>query len=80
MQRWHAEFDRFQTSWYTETMPNIAAGMRLAIEVLETFGPGFTKIDDDTEASPLEQQIPCVGKGIQPGSNLIPLVDHSNNA
>ena len=34
------EFERVKTAWYTKRLPNLAAGMRLAIEVLDTFGAG----------------------------------------
>jgi hypothetical protein len=46
-----AKLRETQSSWYTGALPSIAAGMRLAIEVLETFGPGFTRIEDDIEAA-----------------------------
>jgi hypothetical protein len=35
---------------YTKGLPNLAASMRLAIEVFDTFGPGPARVDDDTEA------------------------------
>ena len=43
-------FERFQTRWYTETLPTLAASFKLALEVFETFGPGRTCIEDPTEA------------------------------
>jgi hypothetical protein len=35
------EFERVETAWYTKGLPNLAACMRLAIEVFDTFGPGW---------------------------------------
>ncbi|WP_458612355.1 hypothetical protein [Mycobacterium sp. C3-094] len=40
-----------EKSWYTETLPMLAASMRLAIEVYDTFGPGRTVITNPTEAA-----------------------------
>jgi hypothetical protein len=54
------EFERVKTAWYTKRLPNLAASMRLAIEVFDTFGPGLARVDDDTEAGDLEQQVFCV--------------------
>ena len=34
------EFERVETAWYTKGLPNLAASMRLAIEVFDTFGAG----------------------------------------
>ena len=45
------EFERVETAWYTKRLPNLAASMRLAIEVFDTFGPGLARVDDDTEAA-----------------------------
>ena len=43
-------FECFQTRWYTETLPTLAASFKLALEVYETFGPGRTCIEDPTDA------------------------------
>ena len=53
------EFERVETAWYTKRLPNLAASMRLAIEVFDTFGPGLARVDDDTDRD-LEQQVFCV--------------------
>jgi hypothetical protein len=45
------EFERVKTAWHTKRLPNLAASMRLAIEVFDTFGPGLARVDDDTEAA-----------------------------
>lgn len=37
--------------WHQQTVPMLAASMRLALEVLDTFGPGHTVIDDPTDAA-----------------------------
>jgi hypothetical protein len=44
------EFERVETAWYTKGLPNLAASMRLAIEVFDTFGPGLARVEDDTAA------------------------------
>ena len=44
------EFERVKTAWYTKRLPNLAAGMRSAIEVLDTLGPGLARVEDDTAA------------------------------
>jgi hypothetical protein len=45
------EFERVETAWYTKRLPNLAASMRLAIEVFDTSGPGLARVDDETEAA-----------------------------
>ena len=45
------ELERVETAWYTKGLPNLAASMRLAIEVFDTFGPGLARVDDETEAA-----------------------------
>jgi hypothetical protein len=45
-----ADFESIERSWHTAALPNIIASMQLAIEVLETFGPGRTDVADDIEA------------------------------
>ncbi len=37
--------------WHQQTVPMLAASMRLALEVFDTFGPGHTVIDDPTDAA-----------------------------
>ena len=44
------EFERAETAWYTKRLPNLAATMRLAIEVFDPFGPGLARVEDDTAA------------------------------
>jgi hypothetical protein len=44
------QYQRLETSWYTETLPMIVASFRLALEVYDTFGPGMTRIENATEA------------------------------
>src|SRR5882757_9490007 len=44
------DFENLERSWHTETLPSIVASMQLAIEVLDTFGPGRTNVDDEIDA------------------------------
>lgn len=46
-----APYQSLKDQWHHQTMPMLAASMRLALEVLDTFGPGHTVIDDPTEAA-----------------------------
>jgi hypothetical protein len=39
-----------ETAWYTKRLQNLAASMRLAIEVFDGSGPGLARVDDDTDA------------------------------
>ena len=39
-----------ETAWYTKRLPDLAASMRLAIEVFDPFGPGLARVEDDTAA------------------------------
>jgi hypothetical protein len=45
------DFERTRASWYDGTLPHIAAGMRLAIEVFDTYGSGHTEVKDSVEAA-----------------------------
>jgi hypothetical protein len=45
-----ADFENLERSWHTETLPSIIASMKLAIEVLDTFGPGLTDVSDEIDA------------------------------
>jgi hypothetical protein len=44
------QYERLETSWYTETLPMIVASFKLAVEEYDTFGPGMTRVEDATEA------------------------------
>ena len=46
-----ADFDRTQTQWHTEVLPSLAASMKLACEVYDTFGSGTTTVEDPTDAA-----------------------------
>ncbi len=37
-------------SWVSKQLPNLAASLRLALEVLDTYGPDGVSIDDEIEA------------------------------
>lgn len=45
-----AEFAELERQWHRETLPSMVAAIQLALEVLDTFGPGQTRIDDPMEA------------------------------
>jgi hypothetical protein len=45
------QYQRLETSWYSETLPMIAASFKLALEVYDTFGPGMTRVEDATESA-----------------------------
>ncbi|WP_094287391.1 hypothetical protein [Mycobacterium lehmannii] len=46
-----ADFDKTVNEWLTEALPSLAASMKVAIEVHETFGPGMTTVEDPTDAA-----------------------------
>ena len=46
-----ATYKDVHDKWHRETVPMLAASMRLALEVFDTFGPGRTVIDDPTDAA-----------------------------
>jgi hypothetical protein len=43
------ECDGIQRQWLTQRLPCLAAAMKLALEVYDTFGPGMTELDDPIE-------------------------------
>jgi len=47
---------RYEHNWTTETLPHLLAGMRLALEVYDTFGPGRTRIADPIDAALLNNK------------------------
>ena len=65
-----------ETAWYTKGLPNLAASMRLAIEVLDTFGPGLARVDDDAKPRFGTTSF-CVAQRIQRGSNAIEVMNRS---
>jgi hypothetical protein len=46
-----ASYERLRHNWYENVLPSIAAGMRLAIEVFDTYGSGHTEVKDNVEAA-----------------------------
>ena len=42
--------DELRQSWFAEALPSIAAAMAVAIEVLDTFGPGYTTVKVEIDA------------------------------
>jgi len=62
-QRCVRSFSGVETAWYTKRLQNLAANMRLAIEVFDRAGPRLTRVDDDTDA--MCNKIFCVAQRIQ---------------
>lgn len=46
-----ADFAHLEQQWFRETLPNTVAAFQMALEVLDTFGPGYTRIEDPMEAA-----------------------------
>ena len=46
-----ADFETTTNKWLTQALPSLAASMKVAIEVYETFGGGMTTIEDPTDAA-----------------------------
>lgn len=47
----HRRVDAFTAQWNTQQVPNLAASMRLALEVLDTYGPEGIDVEDPTDAA-----------------------------
>ena len=60
----------------TKRLPNLAASMRLAIEVFDRSGSGLARVDDDTAAI-WNNKFSCVAQRIQRGSNAIEVMNRS---
>lgn len=45
-----ANLVELEEQWRRDTLPSMVASFRLALEVLDTFGPGHTRIDDAMDA------------------------------
>jgi len=43
--------DETVSDWHNKQLPNLAASFRLALEVLDTFGPDGVSVEDATEAA-----------------------------
>lgn len=50
VQQMRAQIDAYIESWVSKQIPNLAASLRLALEVLDTYGPDGVTIDDEIEA------------------------------
>lgn len=44
------QYQRIAKSWLEDMLPTITASMNVALEVLDTFGPGHTTIEDPVDA------------------------------
>lgn len=65
-----------ETAWYTKRLQNLAANMRLVIEVFDRSGPGLARVDDDTDAM-WNNKFSCVAQRIQSGSNAIEVMNRT---
>ena len=72
-QRGVRSFSGVETAWYTKRLQNLAANMRLAIEVFDRAGPRLTRVDDDTDA--MCNKIFCVAQRIQHDVNAIEVIN-----
>ncbi len=43
--------DALAAQWHSEEVPNLAASFRLALEVLDTYGPEGIDVEDPTDAA-----------------------------
>jgi len=50
VQQMRTQIDAYIESWVTQQIPNLAASLRLALEVLDTYGPEGVSVDDKIEA------------------------------
>jgi hypothetical protein len=50
VQALRAKIDAFVEAWVSKQLPNLTAAFRLALEVLDTYGPDGVSIDDEIEA------------------------------
>ena len=66
-------FSGVETAWYTKRLQNLAANMRLAIEVFDRAGPRLARVDDDTDA--MCNKIFCVAQRIQHDVNAIEVMN-----
>ncbi|WP_149483002.1 hypothetical protein [Mycolicibacterium sp. P1-18] len=44
------DFAVLEQQWHRETLPSMVASFQLALEVLDTFGPGRARVDDPMDA------------------------------
>lgn len=47
LQEWRRKVDAQAASWSATVLPHLAVGLRMALEVLDTYGPEGVSIDDD---------------------------------
>jgi len=50
VQEMRTRIDAYIKTWVTQQIPNLAASFRLALEVLDTYGPDGVSLDDEIEA------------------------------
>ena len=60
-----ADFEATTNHWLTQALPSLAASMKVAIEVYETFGGGMTTDRGPNRCRNMEQQVLRLGEGTQ---------------
>jgi len=46
-----SQLQRTTDEWFNGALPNLLAAMQVAIEARDTFGPGFTSVEDPIDAA-----------------------------
>jgi hypothetical protein len=46
-----SQLQRTTDEWFQAALPSLLAAMQVAIEARDTFGPGFTRVDDPIDAA-----------------------------
>lgn len=46
-----SQLQRTTDEWFHAALPNLLAAMQVAIEARDTFGPGFTRVEDPIDAA-----------------------------
>lgn len=46
-----SQLQRTTDGWFRAALPNLLAAMQVAIEAHDTFGPGFTRVEDPIESA-----------------------------
>lgn len=46
-----SQLQKATDEWFGAALPNLLAAMQVAIEAHDTFGPGFTRVEDPIEAA-----------------------------
>lgn len=46
-----SQLQRTTDEWFRAALPNLLAAMQVAVEARDTFGPGFTRVEDPIDAA-----------------------------